>query len=200
MKIEPELQLSFNYEMECLHARNGMGLDGSRGCSVINVDGFQDAYRVSDELKIIEVYGDHSTLGDLKEIFRGNLCKNNMNITPNISYSTCKVFIEASATHGLKVLILYYLQLLRQLVHNHNDPYTIIKQRELMDLCILQKEFISPFMKVAIEIILESRENKYNKLNEIQMYMLILLIGVIVIAHLMVRGIFGQFMINNVSV
>jgi hypothetical protein len=67
MRIESELQLSFNYEMECIHASTGMasGTDmatqGTRGCDKIREDGLQENYDILDKLETIEVYGDQST-------------------------------------------------------------------------------------------------------------------------------------------
>lgn len=197
MKIESELHLSFSCEMEKLHIGNGISFAESRGCSEGVVT--QNDYEIIDELEIIEVYGDSSTSEILTAIFQGNLCHNELGITPHIPYSACEDFVEKSAMHGLKVLILYYLQLLRQINLSQEFPSTLIQQREIIDLYFLVKEFLAPFMRKTVEIMIDSEKSKYDKLILMQMYFMILLIVILAAVFLLGGGLFMPFMVGNVK-
>eukprot|EP00826_Nyctotherus_ovalis_P066081 TRINITY_DN9742_c0_g2_i6.p1 TRINITY_DN9742_c0_g2~~TRINITY_DN9742_c0_g2_i6.p1 ORF type:complete len:271 (-),score=58.60 TRINITY_DN9742_c0_g2_i6:125-937(-) len=197
MKIESELELSFSCEMEKLHIGNGVSFAESRGCSEGVV--MQSDYEIIDELEIIEVYGDRSTSEALTAIFQGNLCHNEFDITPQIPYSACEDFVEKSAVHGLKVLLLYYFQLLRQINLSQEPPSTLIQQRELIDLYLLMREFLAPFMRKTVEIMIDSEKSKYDRLILMQMYFMILLIVIIGAIFLLGGGLFMPFMVGNVK-
>ena len=206
IRIESELQLSFNYMMECMHTSTGMtsgtdlSLQGIFGCKKIREGGLQENYDVLDRLATIEVYTVDSTSIILEEVFQGNLCQNSFGITPTLPFGTCEEFVEGSATEGLKVVLLYYLQLLRQIGIGNKDPNDIVLNPGLMNLYLLIREFAGPFMKKAIEVVIISESDKYDKFDLLKLSLLIVLIIIVIIIYLLIWRVFAQSMANNVNV
>jgi Na+-transporting methylmalonyl-CoA/oxaloacetate decarboxylase gamma subunit len=152
-------------------------------CEAIE-DGYQIIYEATESLENIESICDTDHAQMLIRIFQGNLCENVFDVDVEFPGRECEKFVEGSAKEGLTTVLLYFLKVIREFSLRIAPINELLGKEDLTTLYLLQKVFIGPFMRRAIEFLLDSENERASFNRNTKLTFLIVFFVMLVIFYL----------------
>jgi len=174
MRIESRNQMALNYLLECLYHKTGkVELTDENMCQRAS-QAIENGYELMKKIETIEIDAvlcTEKTISDLKQIFSENLCEIVKIYEPTII--KCEDLAQGTVTHGLKMILAYFLKMVRLISLSNENAIQILNSPEISHLYFLQRDYINKGIGDVMQILLDGEKESNISMTNIKIGILI---------------------------